>query len=94
MKKPNKPEAFFGTVHLKEWMLIPQSGQSYILFSGMIHVHENKKLTGFDASNREANWTIEVRGETESVFILGCQIKAISQHQELKQYHLNTWLVP
>lgn len=87
------PATTYGTVHLKDWIHCPHNGRSYIMVTGAISVYQNKNLVGFEASNRESNWMLRVHGEVDIVTILGCQIRAVTEHQKMATYPVNCWVV-
>lgn len=74
----------FGTVHLKEWIDLPENKHSVKMLQGNITVYQNKDLCGFDASNKEANWCLKIAGEKEEMYIFGCQIRGVTLHENTK----------
>jgi hypothetical protein len=66
---------FYGSIVLKDWVRW-HDGRSYIGFTGRVSIVQDEELVGFRAKGNESNWVARISGDTESVNILGCQIRA------------------
>ena len=67
-----------GIVSAKDWITAPDQ-RTYLAFEGNMRVVEDKQLVGFRVSGHVSdNWCVEVCGHTETIYILGCQVKALS----------------
>jgi len=69
----------YGTVYLREYM-IQRDGASYLGLTGRIRVIPDKEAYGFAARNTEANYVVAIEGATETVVVLGCQIRGAIFH--------------
>lgn len=69
----------YGTLYLKEYM-IQRDGASYIGITGLMTVRQDKDAFGFVARGADANWVVEVRGPSERIVVLGCQVKGAIFH--------------
>lgn len=88
-------DGFKGAVFLKEWVMTP-TGNNCIAVVGNIKILEAKKAAGFDPGNREANWVARVESAdgSKSFNILGCQIRAIYQGEDVAEKTTsNTWVM-
>lgn len=72
-------KGFYGTVVLKDWMAYID-GQSYMGFTGRVSIIKDTELVGFEAHGNESNWVARIEGPTQSVTILGCQIRGAIAH--------------
>lgn len=72
-------QGFYGSVVLKDW-LRERDGRQHIGITGKISILQDVDLVGFRAKGNESNWVARVDGETESVTILGCQVRAVITH--------------
>lgn len=75
---------FLGVVFLKEGIW-NTDGRHYSSVLGFISLLEDKDIAGFVVSNRESNWCARVTNNsgTESMNILGCQIRSISNIEKI-----------
>jgi len=71
----------YGTVHLMDWISAPR-GQVKSL-RGHIQIVDDETGVGFRARGaNSANWLARVTGPTQTWHIFGCQIRAITEHEE------------
>ena len=78
-KKPVlNPQGFKGTVLTKEWLRY-HTGRQYAGFFGTVYIYQDKEL-GLSVRGNESNWMVRIQGATESMNILGCQIRGIIEH--------------
>lgn len=73
-------EKFEGVVIVKDFMLaqFPGETDTFLGFSGKVSILRDQDIVGFKTEgNANANWIARVEGETHSINILGCQIKAV-----------------
>lgn len=69
-------EPFKGIVQLKEWWAW-HNGKSYRAIAGLVSVVRDEDIVGFKAQSHESNYVIKVAGDTETVYILGCQYRGV-----------------
>lgn len=65
-----------GVVILADWMTMP-NGYKAIGICGHIEVMDAKSATGIEAGPKDSTWVAVVSGSSESLVILGCQIRAV-----------------
>lgn len=89
-----KLDGFFGTVSLKESMIIA-TGDFYFAIMGNIFILKDEEVAGFKVKGSESNWIARVQNGsgTESINILGCQIRSIHQHEEKMRHSRAVYLV-
>ena len=60
------------------------SGDFYHGIMGNIFILKDEDVTGFKVKGSESNWIARVQNSlgSESINILGCQIRSIHQHEE------------
>lgn len=73
---------FGGSVILKEWVRW-HDGRQFIGFTGRVSILQDEELVGFRVKGTESNWVARVDGATESINILGCQVRAVHVHEGL-----------
>lgn len=94
MKKPELiTQGFRGTVLTKEWVRWYTS-KSYVGFFGTIYVYQDKEAYGFQTRGNESNWFIRVQGETESINLLGCQIRGVIAHEKTPEKDSDIKVIP
>lgn len=86
MTKQYNTKKFYGTVSLKEAMII-STGEFVHGVAGFVYILEAEEICGFKPADREANWVARVENKegSESVTILGCQIRGVHQHEKAKK---------
>lgn len=67
-------DGFDGVVMLKHWLAHP-NGRNYIGFKGKVTVLRDVEAVGFPVSGGESNWMVRVQGPTQSINVLGCQVR-------------------
>lgn len=72
-------KGFYGSVLLKDWY-IHRDGGSYRLVTGTISILRDEEVVGFKVQRSESNWVARIVGPTESITILGCQIRGVNTH--------------
>jgi len=70
----------YGTVYLRDYM-VQRDGASYLGLTGRIHVIPDKEAYGFAVRNTDSNYVVAVEGTTETVVVLGCQIRGAIFHE-------------
>jgi len=69
-------EPFYGVVYLKDWWREgPGSHDMFMAVAGKISILNDEQHLGFKVQGNESNWGLRVSGETEEMFILGCQLR-------------------
>jgi hypothetical protein len=87
-------EGFYGAVIMKEFTHA-LDGQMYGIFVGTVSIIEDKKMLGFDVSDRETNWVARVDGPRHSYNFAGCQVRGvITMDSPLDRAGTNTFIVP
>lgn len=84
---------FEGSIVLKDWMRW-RDGRSFIGFTGKISILQDTELVGFKSKGNESNWVARIAGATESVNILGCQIRGAVVHEVSREPAADYLLVP
>jgi hypothetical protein len=87
-------EGFYGAVIMKEFTH-SLDGQMYAVFVGTVSIIEDKKMLGFDVSDRETNWVARVDGPHHSYNFAGCQVKGVvAMDGPPDRPGTNTFIVP
>ena len=75
-----------GVLLLMDWMTYPIDGASYLGFHGKLTVYSDSEAVGFEAKGHNtANWLARIEGETESLTVMGCQVRGFYQGFEPDQ---------
>lgn len=84
MNEPKyQTEKFYGTVIVKEWM--PTLGNKQVQrITGLLTLVQDVDIAGFKTRGTEANWGMRIEGTSEQWTILGCQIRAVIAHPEIR----------
>jgi hypothetical protein len=71
---------FQGSVVLKEWWTALDGGK-YLGISGTVSILTDSEIVGFEVNDRDSKWVARVEGPTESVVVLGCQVRGVHVHE-------------
>lgn len=92
-KEMEKARSFYGTVVLKEWWK-SITGTQHIAIRGQVTILPVAAAFGFTPSDREVNWLAVIQGKATVVYMLGCQIRAATEHAPDMNGSPETYLVP
>jgi hypothetical protein len=73
---------FEGVVILKDWMPCPSTGRvARALAATSVTVSKQDELVGFHVKGGESNWVAVLEGNSETIYVLGCQVRAIARRR-------------
>ncbi len=75
-------EKFWGIVASAEWF--DTIGGHFRSFAGEVTLYPATQLvSGWEPGGRYATWVAEIAGPTSTVYVMGCQVRAITRLSEL-----------
>jgi hypothetical protein len=85
---------FHGTVILKDSLVMPHDGYSYVEVMGTVSILTDEEIAGFKAGDHESPWVARVEGPSgAALVILGCQVRAVLIHPPMQPRSKSCWVM-